>query len=230
MSIGIILTHFDERKGFRPVLYSPLDLDANLIKDITFRSTLNLVGGSQDLSEERESFIDLPEYELIGCSYLQSVESSAIRGGNMPIITILFLPTSYRSYIYHNLVQIMENLKKLMTDIIPNWKHIKFQNINKLESLLSKYLSDFRISISGFLEKTLDRESKNFVVACPKCFQEMNVLVPNEIPDLLVMPITNAPCGHLFDAYFTKGPNFRGTSDLKSSESKDDLKDIFNNI
>ena len=59
----------------------------------------------------------------------------------------------------------------------------------------------------------------------------MNINVPVKISNLLTMPITDSPCGHIFDAYFTKGPSFRGTSEAKSSKSlKDGLSDIFDKL
>ncbi|TFG12615.1 MAG: hypothetical protein EU531_10410 [Promethearchaeota archaeon] len=231
MSNGIILSYFDEQKGFVPVLNVTSDRGASLIKDIVFRATLNLVGGAKNISEERESFIDFPDHQLIGCSYLKSVESPSIRGGRMPIILILFTSNVNRVYVYSNLLQIMGDLKNLMEKILPYWKDTKFTNINVIKSFLHDYKSKIdNISLSDSLDKSGSQEKK-FIVKCPECSQEVSVLIPRQIPDLLTISITNAPCKHTFDAYFTKGPEFRGTSEKRSESDKNNgLKDIFNNL
>ncbi|MHA1980234.1 MAG: hypothetical protein ACTSXN_03985 [Promethearchaeota archaeon] len=122
----------------------------------------------------------------------------------------------------------MEDLKDLMTKILPNWKNIKYLNIPSIKNLLLEFNNHFESTLSRSTSDTLEKQSNKFIIECPECSQEITVLVPSQIPDLLTIPIANAPCKHNFKAYFTKGPKFRGTS--KSSESKDDLKDIFNNL
>ena len=231
MTDGIILSHFDEHKGFIPVLYSSSVIEANLIREIVFRSTLNLVGGTKNISEERESIIDFPDHQLIGCSYLRSVESSSIRGGFMPIILILFTSSGNRIHIYYNLLQIMENLKDLMTKILPYWKNTKFSNTSSLKNSLVEFKSQFENRLSISTSDTLETQSNEFIIECPECSQEITVLVPSKIPDLLTIPIANAPCKHNFEAYFTKGPEFRGTSKVKSGSDTDNgLRDIFNKL
>ena len=229
MTNGLILSYFDEQKGFIPVMYSSSIDRSGLIKEIVFRSTLNLVGGSRDLSEERESFIDFPDHQLIGCSYLRSVASSSIRGGSMPIILILFTSSVNRVHVYLNLLQIMGDLKVLMAKVVPYWKDKKFSNMNSLNNLLSEFKNQFENTLSITTSDTLETQSNKFTIQCPKCSQEVTVLVPNQIPDLLTIPIANAPCKHNFEAYFTKGPEFRGTSKAKS-DSDNGLREIFNNL
>ena len=226
---GIILSHFNEHKGFVPFLYSSSIKEEGLINDILFRSTLNLVGGTRNLSEERESFIDFPDYQVIDCSYLKGVESSSIKGGIMPIILILFTSNEYKVNIYANLLQIMEDLKILMHKIIPNWKDKKFSNINSLKNLLNSYKSKYEKFFTGNSNDTIEKQSKMFKIACPACSREVSILVPNDIPELLVILITNLPCKHNFEAFFTKGSEFRGTSTIKGS-SANDLKDIFDKL
>lgn len=229
MTNGVILSHFDETKGFVPILHSSSADVERFIKDIVFRSTLNLVGGAKNITEERESFIDFPDHQLIGCSYLRSAESSSIRGGLMPIILILFTSSANKVHVYFNLLQIMEDLKDLMTKVIPQWKNNKFSNYNLIKDLLFKFHSQFEDSLSRASSDTLETQSNKFTIECPECSQEISVLVPRQIPDLLTIPIANAPCKHNFEAYFTKGPEFRGTSKGKS-DSDNGLKDIFNNL
>ena len=100
---GIILSHFNEHKGFVPVLYSSSIKEEGLIKDILFRSILNLVGGTRNFSEERQSFIVFPDYQVIDCFYLKDVKLFSIRGGIMPIILILFTSNEYKLHIYANI-------------------------------------------------------------------------------------------------------------------------------
>jgi len=231
MTDGIILSYFNEQKGFIPVLYSSSINEGSLIKEIVFRSTLNLIGGAKNISEERESIIDFPDHQLIGCSYLRSVESSIIRGGLMPIILILFTSNANRIHLYFNLLQIMEDMKDLMTKILPYWKNTKFSNIDSLKNLLFEFKSQFGNTISRSTSDTLETQSNKFIIKCPECSQEITVLVPRQIPDLLTIPIANAPCKHNFEAYFTKGPEFRGTSKAKSGSDTDNgLRSIFNNL
>ena len=228
---GIILSYFNEQKGFIPKLYSSSDNDGSLIKEIVFRSTLNLVGGAKNISQERESIIDFPDHQLIGCSYLRSVESSSIRGGFMPIILILFTSSVNKTHVYFNLLQIMEDLKDLMTKILPYWKNTKFTNTHSLKGLLVEFKSQFENTLSRSNSDSLETQSNKFIIECPECSQEITVLVPRQIPDLLTIPIANAPCKHMFEAYFTKGPQFRGTSNARSGSDTDNgLRDIFNNL
>lgn len=231
MTNGIILSYFDEHKGFIPVLHSSSVNEGSLIKEIVFRSTLNLVGGTKNISEERESIIDFPDHQLIGCSYLRSIESSSIRGGFMPIILILFTSSANKIHVYFNLLQIMEDLKDLMTKILPYWKNTKFADTSSLKNLLFEFISQFEKTLSISTSDTLETQSNKFIIECPECSQEITVLVPSKIPDLLTIPIANSPCKHNFEAYFTKGPQFRGTSKAKSGSDTDNgLRDIFNNL
>lgn len=226
MMNGIILSQFDEQKGFIPVIYSSSIKNETLIKEIIFRSTLNLVGGTKNITEERESFLDFPDHQLIGCSYLRSVESTSIRGGFMPIILILFTPNENKIHVYSNLVKIMEDLKILMTKILPSWKERKFSNAIALKGILNESVKQYE---STLLSSSSPSRENKFIVECPICSQQMDIFVPTKIPDLLVLPIANAPCKHNFEAYFTKGPEYRGTS-KGVTDTDNGLKDIFNNL
>lgn len=229
MTTGLILSQFHEQRGFIPVVFSSSTNSESMVKDIIFRSTLNLVGGTKNISEERESFLELPDHQIIGCSYLKSVESTSIRGGIMPIILILFTSNENKINVYHNLLQIMEDLKGIMIKILPYWKDTKFSSTNAIKGLLNNQSAQFESSISKSSGAPSDSQENKFVVECPECSQQIDVFVPSKIPNLWVVPIANAPCKHNFEAYFTKGPQFRGTS-KSVSESDNGLKDIFNNL
>ena len=102
----------------------------------------------------------------------------------------------------------MEDLKILMQKIIPNWKNKEFSNINSQKNLLNSYKSKYEKFFIGISNDTIEKQSKMFKIACTACSREVSILVPNDIPELLFIPITNLPCKHDFEAFFTKGQNF----------------------
>ncbi len=229
----IVLSIFDDRTGFKPEYYSPEASDIEVIKRVIFQATLFLVGGTEDLKTERESILDIPEHSLIGVTHMTSAPSPSLRGGNMPIILIYVTPSENRSKVYNNIVAIMELMKQTALEIKGNWAGNKFSDKKRNKMIVDGLGPEIESLISQFasVEKIFEANMQIFAVQCPECSTSTELKVPKNIKDFLAIPVVNIPCNHEFEAYFTKGPTFRGTSPVKGKESKkEDLKDIFANL
>ncbi len=229
----IILSVFDDKTGFKPEYYFPEESDIEVIKRVIFQATLFLVGGTEDLKTDRESMLDLPEHNLIGVTHMTSAPSPSLRGGNMPIILIYATPSENRSKVYNNIVSIMDTMKVTALEIKSTWVSNKFSDKKRIKTLVNGLGPEIEGVISEFasVEKILETHVQIFDVKCPECSTSTQLKVPKNIKDFLAIPVVNIPCNHEFEAYFTKGPTFRGTSPVKGRElKKEDLKDIFTNF
>lgn len=230
---GVILTQFDDIKGFVSVAHFPLNIKADLIKSIIFRATIFAMGGVDDLTSDRETLIDLREEGVIGVTYMSAVDAPYVRGRQMPIILIYFTSISNRYALYQNMTEILKMNKDIMEEIKPLWSETQFLKLSQINDCLkeiyqftTKIISDSMAQIG-----TPNAQEINFNVKCPECSNEAVLRIPKTIEKLLSIPVTDLPCGHQFEVYFTKGPTFRGTSMAKDlSHKNDNLKDLFEKI
>lgn len=229
---GVVLSIFDDKLGFVPVSYFPSNLKSDLINDIVLRATLFTVTGA-DSSFERESLIDLREDGVIGVTYMSVLDCPEIRGGKMPVVLINFTPNKNRYALYRSMIDILHQNKETMEEIKSKWTGTKFPDIPKISENLKDLHIYFTSKITESIKQvgTQDIEDVHFTIKCPECSNEAILNVPKNIDKLLAIPVINLPCEHEFEAYFTKGPSFRGTSAVVGKESKkDDLRDIFDLI
>jgi hypothetical protein len=230
---GVILSIFNDIRGFTPVSYFPSNIKANLLKNIILRATIFAAGGIEDYSIDRESLIDLREDGIIGVTYMSALDAPHVRGGQMLIVLINFTSEINRYCLYQNMIKILEKNKNEMEIIKSSWSGKEFSNISSIKDNLKEiydYLIEKIVKSTTKLESQIIEEIR-FTVKCPECSNEAIIFIPKKIEKLLSIPVTNLPCEHKFEVYFTKGPNFRGTSAVKGIEKKkDDLKDIFDSL
>lgn len=227
---GVILSVFDDIRGFVPITYFPSNMNSDLIKNIILRATIFAAGGIEDYSIDRESLIDLREDGVIGVTYMSALDAPHVRGGQMLIVLINFTSENNRYYLYQNMIKILGKNKDEMEIIKSFWSGEEFSNISHIKDnlkIIYEYLIKKIAKSTSKLDQQLIEETR-FTIKCPECSNEAILFVPKNIEKLLSIPVTNLPCEHKFEVYFTKGPNYRGTSAIKSTEkNKDDLKDIF---
>jgi len=233
VEIGVVLSIFNETQGFIPEYYTPERTDIEIVKHIIFRATLFLVGGADEIKKDRESMLELPEHDLFGILYMTSVESEEIRGGNMPLILILFFSSDDKGPVYSKIAEIIDTLKESAKPIKEKWNGSKFSDKRALREIIKEIPKEIGnlISDSERNEQSFEENISIFEVKCPECSSFVSVKVPKHIKGLLAIPVHNIPCKHEFEIYFTKGPELRGTSALKGpKERKEDIKDIFENL
>ncbi|MHC1591290.1 MAG: hypothetical protein ACXQS8_04345 [Candidatus Helarchaeales archaeon] len=231
MTDGVILSAFDEVKGFIPIEHVPSGINSELIQEIILRVTIFTMGGVRDLIFEREALFDYPEEGILGTTFTCTVDSPDVRGGKKPLILISFTADSNRANLYQKLIEMMKNSKRVMYKIKKEWNQAKFTNKKRIRSWLKEHYEFMKreIAESPLKGENGYEKSVRFIVKCPACSNEVVIGVPKNIKDLLAIPITNLPCGHKFEAYFTKGPELRGTSQVQGSK-ENEIRDIFDKI
>ncbi len=233
MASGVILSKFDDIIGFVSVAHFPSNIKEEFLKQIIYRATMFTMGGVDDLTSDRETLIDLREEGIIGVTYMSAVEAPNVRGKQMPIVLIYFTSISNRYALYQNMIEILKKHKDIIEIIKPLWTETQFVSLSKITDCLEQVyqLSNNIISESIAQIGTLSTEEINFNVKCPECSNEIVLKIPKKIDKLLSIPVSDLPCGHQFEVYFTKGPTFRGTSMAKElSPKNDNLKDLFDKI
>jgi len=230
---GIVLTKFDDIKGFVPITYFPSNIKPDLLKNIIYRGTVFAMGAVDDMNLDRESLMDLREDGIIGLTYMCALNAMDVRGGQTPIVLINFTAMSNRYNLYHCMTDILKKNKNMMINIKKIWNGKDFTDLIGVREYL-KEVYEFSINIINKSKNEIDLQIPDefrFTIKCPECSNEAILLVPKNIEKLISIPVINLPCSHEFEVYFTAGPTFRGTSAVKSEGPKeDDLRDIFDLI